>query len=60
MHETEEEERGTLSKTQAAKQEKLRKKANIVIAHIDIIKDEFWEQRPWLLSGRPGKLPSNS
>ncbi|KAL1953337.1 hypothetical protein VTO42DRAFT_2991 [Malbranchea cinnamomea] len=60
LQEAEEEERGELSKTQAAKRKKLQKKANIVVAHIDIIKDEFWDRRPWLLSGKPGKLPSAS
>ncbi|KAK2875621.1 Glucose-responsive transcription factor [Arthroderma sp. PD_2] len=49
-----------LSKTQLEKQQKLRKKVDVATAHIDIIKDEFWEQRPWLLSNTPGKLPSSS
>ncbi|KAM5501325.1 tRNA-His guanylyltransferase [Microsporum canis] len=48
-----------LSKTQLEKHQKLRRKANVAIAHVDIIKDEFWEQRPWLLSNIPGRLPSN-
>lgn len=26
-----------------------RKKASIAILHVDIIKDDFWNQRPWLL-----------
>lgn len=23
--------------------------------HLDIIKDDFWDRRPWLLSNKPGK-----
>ncbi|WEW54803.1 tRNA-His guanylyltransferase [Emydomyces testavorans] len=51
------EEQLELSKTQREKRRKLQRKADIAIAHVDIIKDEFWEQRPWILSNRPGKLP---
>ncbi|KAH8432244.1 tRNA guanylyltransferase [Aspergillus melleus] len=47
-----------VSKTQQEKLRKLRRKAQVVIDHVDIIKDEFWERRPWILSGRPGKLPA--
>lgn len=54
------EENVELSKTQLEKHQKLRRKANVAIAHVDIIKDEFWEQRPWLLSNIPGRLPSNN
>lgn len=36
---------------------KLRRKAQVVVEHVDIIKDDFWQRRPWLLSGKPGKLP---
>ena len=43
------------SKTQQEKYKKARKKAQVVIEHLDIIKDEFWDRRPWILSGRPGK-----
>lgn len=46
-----------LSKTQAEKERKRRQKAKIVIQHVDFIKDDFWERRPWLLSNRPGKIP---
>ncbi|OBT39892.1 hypothetical protein VE00_09028 [Pseudogymnoascus sp. WSF 3629] len=45
-----------LSKTQAEKERKARQKAKIVVQHVDFIKDEFWEQRPWILSNRPGKI----
>jgi len=44
-----------LSNTQKEKMKKARQKASIVVEHIDIIKDEFWLRRPWLLSGKPGK-----
>ncbi|TVY43460.1 tRNA(His) guanylyltransferase, partial [Lachnellula subtilissima] len=46
-----------LSKTQEEKDRKRRAKAIITIQHVDIIKDEFWERRPWLLSNKPGKIP---
>ncbi|KAK4105691.1 tRNAHis guanylyltransferase [Parathielavia hyrcaniae] len=45
------------SKTQAENDRKRRAKARIVVEHLDIIKDEFWDQRPWLLSNKPGKIP---
>lgn len=48
-----------LSKTQKEKMKKTRQKANIVVQHSDIIKDDFWLQRPWLLSGKPG-LPKEN
>ncbi|GAD98741.1 tRNAHis guanylyltransferase Thg1, putative [Paecilomyces variotii No. 5] len=46
-----------VSKTQQEKIRKLRRKAKVVVDHIDIIKDEFWQRRPWILSNKPGKLP---
>ena len=46
-----------LSKTQQDKIRKLYRKAQVVVDHVDIIKDEFWDKRPWVLSNRPGKLP---
>ncbi|KAJ5581688.1 hypothetical protein N7535_000308 [Penicillium sp. DV-2018c] len=46
------------SRSQQDKFRKLRRKAQVVVDHVDIIKDEFWEKRPWLLSGKPGKLPA--
>jgi len=46
-----------LSKTQQEKERKKRAKARITVQHVDIIKDEFWERRPWLLSNKPGKIP---
>ncbi|BDD57325.1 Glucose-responsive transcription factor [Monascus purpureus] len=47
------------SKTQQEKLRKLRRKAQVVVDHVDIIKDEFWERRPWILSNKPGKLPAD-
>lgn len=43
-----------MSRTQREKDRKKRSKAKIVIAHVDLIKDDFWEKRPWILSGRAG------
>ncbi|KAB2576113.1 tRNA guanylyltransferase protein [Lasiodiplodia theobromae] len=45
-----------LSKTAAEKERKRRAKAKIAVEHVDIIKDDFWLRRPWILSGRAGKL----
>lgn len=42
------------SKTQREKEKKRRLKARIVVEHVDIIRDAFWERRPWILSGRVG------
>ncbi|KAF2713675.1 tRNAHis guanylyltransferase [Pleomassaria siparia CBS 279.74] len=43
-----------MSKTQKEKDRKKRTKAKVVIEHVDLIKDEFWEKRVWILSGRAG------
>ncbi|KAL6705912.1 tRNA-His guanylyltransferase [Coniothyrium glycines] len=43
-----------MSKTQRDRDRKKRSKARIMIEHVDIIKDEFWEKRPWILSGKTG------
>jgi tRNA(His) guanylyltransferase len=43
-----------MSRTQREKERKKRTKARIVIEHVDVIRDEFWEKRPWILSGRAG------
>lgn len=40
------------SKTQLDKERKSRQKAEIITEHVDIIKDEFWEKRPWLLASK--------
>ncbi|ETN41767.1 uncharacterized protein HMPREF1541_03704 [Cyphellophora europaea CBS 101466] len=44
-----------LSKTQQEKQRKAKAKAQVVVRHLDIIKDDFWNRRPWILlsGGRP-------
>lgn len=44
-----------ISKTQAEKMRKTKSKAKVVVEHVDIIRDEFWEERPWILSGKPGR-----
>ncbi|EPE10666.1 trna guanylyltransferase [Ophiostoma piceae UAMH 11346] len=46
-----------VSKSKAESDKKRRSKARITVEHIDIIRDEFWERRPWLLTGVPGTLP---
>ena len=38
------------SRTQRDRERKRRSKANTAVEHTDIIKDDFWEQRPWLIS----------
>ncbi|KAI1495583.1 putative tRNAHis guanylyltransferase [Biscogniauxia marginata] len=48
------------SKTQAENEKKRRAKACVVVVHLDIIKDEFWDRRPWLLSNKPGKIPKQT
>ncbi|KAL6863071.1 tRNA-His guanylyltransferase [Amphichorda felina] len=48
------------SKSQAEKDKKRRAKAKIVVEHLDIIKDEFWDRRPWILSNKPGKIPKET
>ncbi|KAF2435585.1 tRNAHis guanylyltransferase [Tothia fuscella] len=45
-----------LSKTAQEKEKKSKRKAGVKAEHIDIIKDEFWQRRPWILSGRSGRL----
>ena len=48
-------EQAPLSKTQLEKGKKIRAKARVVVQHLDIIKDDFWEKRPGILSGGVGK-----
>ena len=50
----------TLSKTQAEKDKKRRTKAMIMSQHVDIVKDEFWQRRPWLISDKPGRIPKET
>lgn len=40
---------GELSVKQKQKMEKMQRKAKIAVHHTDIIKDDFWVQRPWIL-----------
>ncbi|KAH8154236.1 uncharacterized protein LAJ45_02004 [Morchella importuna] len=40
------------SKTQIEKEKKRAKKAQVVVEHVDIIQDAFWEKRPWILGDR--------
>ncbi|KAL1962537.1 hypothetical protein VTN77DRAFT_9412 [Rasamsonia byssochlamydoides] len=49
-----------MSRSQQDKLRKLRRKAQVVVEHVDIIKDDFWNRRPWILSNRPGRLPTES
>ncbi|KAI1413281.1 tRNA guanylyltransferase [Hypoxylon sp. FL1857] len=48
------------SKTQDENDRKRRAKARVLVDHLDIIKDDFWERRPWLLSNKPGKIPKET
>ncbi|KAI1631612.1 putative tRNAHis guanylyltransferase [Biscogniauxia mediterranea] len=48
------------SRTQAENEKKRRAKARVVVDHLDIIKDDFWGKRPWLLSNKPGKIPKQT
>jgi tRNA(His) guanylyltransferase len=45
------------SKSQTENDKKRRAKAKILVTHMDIIKDDFWDRRPWILSNKPGKVP---
>jgi len=45
----------TLSKTQMDKLRKAKVKGKVVVEHLDVIRDDFWERRPWILSGKPGR-----
>ena len=48
------------SRSHQDKLRKLRRKAQVVVEHVDIIRDDFWDRRPWILSNRPGKLPTEA
>ncbi|KAL7620405.1 tRNA-His guanylyltransferase [Parahypoxylon ruwenzoriense] len=48
------------SKTQDQNDKKRRAKARVLVSHLDIIKDDFWERRPWLLSNKPGDIPKET
>jgi hypothetical protein len=49
-----------VSKSAAQRGNKSRAKVGIAIEHMDIIKDNFWEVRPWILAGRTGKLKQSA
>ncbi|EME46476.1 hypothetical protein DOTSEDRAFT_51953 [Dothistroma septosporum NZE10] len=42
------------SRSQVEKERKRKLKARIVVEHVDIIQDAFWERRPWILAERKG------
>ncbi|KAF2127861.1 Thg1-domain-containing protein [Dothidotthia symphoricarpi CBS 119687] len=42
------------SRTQREKERKKRHRAAILTEHVDLIRDEFWTKRPWIMSGRVG------
>lgn len=50
----------TLSKSATERERRTKAKARIAVEHIDIIKDDFWDRRPWILTGRPGRLPKQT
>ncbi|KAJ6264532.1 tRNA(His) guanylyltransferase [Drechslerella dactyloides] len=43
------------SRTQQKREAKKLAKAEIVIEHVDIIKDDFWEKRPWIVHWALGR-----
>ncbi|KAK4987336.1 tRNA-His guanylyltransferase [Elasticomyces elasticus] len=44
-----------VSKTQMAKEKKRRRKAEIVIEHVDVIGDAFWGEHTWILAERTAR-----
>jgi hypothetical protein len=40
------------SRTQRDRERKKKCKAKVLMEHVDVIRDEFWEKRPWILSGK--------
>lgn len=47
-----------LSRTAQEKERKSKEKAGIKMEHVDLINNDFWHRRPWILSGRAGKMRS--
>jgi tRNA(His) guanylyltransferase len=45
-----------LSKSASEREKKAKAKSAIAVEHVDIFKDVFWDQRPWILGGRAGKV----
>lgn len=44
------------SRSQMEKERKRKMKAEVVVEHLDLIGDAFWEARPWILAGRRGEV----
>lgn len=44
------------SRSQMEKERKRKMKAEVVVEHVDMIGDAFWEARPWILAGRRGEV----
>lgn len=44
------------SKSQAEKEKKMHRTAGVVIDHVDLIQEAFWEKRPWIQTNKPGKI----
>ncbi|KAL1589691.1 hypothetical protein WHR41_01832 [Cladosporium halotolerans] len=44
------------SRSQMEKERKRKMKAEVVVEHVDLIGDAFWEARPWILAGRRGEV----
>lgn len=49
-----------VSKTHAEKMKMARRKTKDDTMHVDIIGDDFWAQKPWLRTGKPGQLVEDS
>ncbi|KAI5209597.1 tRNAHis guanylyltransferase [Aureobasidium subglaciale] len=45
----EQERKKPLSRTQLEKEKKRKQKARVVVEHVDIIKDKFWQENSWIL-----------
>jgi len=48
----------TASKTQKEKDRKRKLKARVVVQHVDVIRDTFWKEKPWILEGKAPKMVS--
>jgi tRNA(His) guanylyltransferase len=44
----------TLSKSQMEKRRKMQRKAKVVVRFCDVIRNAFWEERPWILGSQAG------
>lgn len=44
------------SRSQMEKERKRKMKAEVVVEHVDLIGDAFWEARSWILAGRRGEV----